>query len=103
MEEFNKIVGKYTIDLTSKFKSDYKKIKKQHKDLNKLAYVIYKLANGEELEPKYKNHKLANDKYYKNCGEYHIEPDWLLVYQYNDNELILLLVNTGSHSEVLNM
>ena len=67
MEEFNKIVGKYTIDLTSKFKSDYKKIKKQNKDLSKLANVIYKLANGEELEPKYKNHKLIDDKKYKDC------------------------------------
>ncbi len=32
--------------------------------------------------------------------ENHIEPDWLLIYQYNDDELILVLVNTGSHSEV---
>ena len=37
---------------------------------------------------------------YKNCGECHIEPDWLLVYQYVDNELVLLLVTTGSHSEI---
>ena len=60
-----------------------------------------KLANKEELEPRYRNHRLIDDKYYKNCGECHIEPDWLLVYQYSDEKLILLLVNTGSHSEVL--
>ena len=63
MEEFNR-VGKYKIDLTSKFKRDYKKLKKQNKDLTKLAYVIYQLANGCELEPKYKNHKLLDDKKY---------------------------------------
>ena len=40
MEEFNKVVKKYKIDLTSKFKRDYKKLKKQNKDLTKLAYVI---------------------------------------------------------------
>lgn len=62
MEEFNEVVGKYKIDLTSKFKRDYKKLKKQNKDLTKLAYVIYKLANGCELEPRYKNHKLLDDK-----------------------------------------
>ena len=43
---------------------------------------------------------LKDDKYYKNCGECHIEPDWLLVYQYYENELILVLVNTGSHSDL---
>lgn len=52
------------------------------------------------LDVKYKNHNLTNDKNYKNCSECHIEPDWLLVYQYINNELILLLINTGSHSEL---
>ena len=102
MEEFNKIVGKYTIDLTSKFKSDYKKIKKQNKDLRKLAYVIYKLANGEELEPKYKNHKLIDNKKYRDCFECHITSDWLLVYKIKDNELVLLLFATGTHSSLFN-
>ena len=92
MEEFDKIVGKYTIDLTSRFKSDYKKIKKQGKNIGKLAYVVYKLANGEDLDLKYKNHKLIDDKKYKDCGELHIEPDWLLVYKIKDNQLILLLI-----------
>ena len=58
------------------------------------------MAKREELEPKYKDHKLINDKYYINCRECHIEPDWLLVYQYEDNRLNLLLVATGSHSEI---
>lgn len=62
--------------------------------------IVEKLANKEELEQKYKNHNLIDDKHYKNCGECHIEPDWLLIYQYNENELILLLVNTGSHSNL---
>ena len=100
MEEFNKIVGKYTIDLTSRFKSDYKKIRKQHKDLTKLAYVIYKLANGEELEPKFKNHRLIDDKRYNDCFECHITSDWLLVYKIKENELVLLLFATGSHSDL---
>ena len=102
MKEFNKIVGKYTIDLTSKFKRDYKKIRKQAKDISKLAYVIYKLANGEELDSKYKNHKLIDDKNYKDCFECHVEPDWLLIYKIKDNDLILLLFATGSHSDLFN-
>ena len=32
--------------------------------------------------------------------EYHIEPDWLLVYQIIDDEFILRLIRTGSHSDL---
>ena len=81
-------------------KKNLKKCLKQGKDIKKLKVVIDKLANKEELEPKYKNHNLLNDKYYKDCCECHIEPDWLLVYHYDNNELALLLVNIGSHSEI---
>lgn len=90
----------YKIRITNEFKKHLKKIIRQGKDISKLEKVATKLANREELEPQYKNHNLVNSKKYKNCGECHIEPDWLLVYQYNNNELILLLVATGSHSEL---
>lgn len=91
---------KYQIDFTTNFKKQYKKIKKQGKDISKLYNVIEKIANGEELESKYQNHNLFNDKKYKNCKECHIEPDWLLIYQINDHELVLLLMSTGIHSEL---
>ncbi len=91
---------KYQIDYTNKFKKQYKKLKKQNKDLTKMYEVIKNLANGKELEKKYKNHKLLNDKTYKDCNECHIEPDWLLIYKIKNNELILLLFATGNHSEL---
>lgn len=91
---------KYAVHFSTRFKKDYKRIKKQGKDISKLKLVVKKLANGEQLDIKYKNHNLIDNKYYKNCSECHIEPDWLLIYQYIDNELILLLINTGSHSEL---
>lgn len=91
---------KYKVDYTSNFKKQYKKVKKQGKDLSMLVEVIEKLVNGEELDSKYKNHSLINDKNYINCMECHIEPDWLLVYQIRDNELIMLLFAMGSHSEL---
>lgn len=91
---------KYQIRYTSEFKKNYKKIKKQGRDVQKLINVVSKLANGLELEEKYKNHLLIDSKNYKGCGECHIEPDWLLVYRYVDNELILILIATGSHSEL---
>ncbi len=59
-----------------------------------------KLANAEELDSKYRDHKLKDNKYYKDCRECHIEPDWLLIYQYQGDKLVLLLVAIGSHVEL---
>ena len=91
---------RYLIDYTSNFKKQYKKAVKQNRDISKLLIVLEKLANGEKLDPKYRDHKLINDKYYKDCRECHIEPDWLLVYQYQEGRIVLLLINIGSHSEL---
>ena len=91
---------KYTVDTTSDFKKDYKKIIKQGKKLEKIKTVIDKLACGEKIDSKYKDHKLNDSKKYKDCRELHIEPDWLLVYRIIENELILLLLDTGSHSDL---
>lgn len=91
---------KYQIRYTGDFKKNYKKIKRQGKDVEKLKVVISNLANGLELEEKYRNHMLTNSKHYKNCGECHIESDWLLVYRYINNELVLVFIDTGSHSEL---
>jgi len=99
MIDFNKKT-KLTIDYSKTFKKQLKKIIKQNKDLNLLKEVIYILANNENLPKKYKNHRLIDDNEYKNCYECHIKPDWLLIYQKNEDELILILVATGSHSEL---
>lgn len=91
---------KYTIKRSNDFKKDLKKIIKQRKDISKIVYVIEKLANGIKLEEKYKDHILYDSKDYKGCRECHIEPDWLVIYKIFDNDMILLLVSTGSHSEL---
>jgi len=56
------------------------------------------LAKDGKLPAKYKSHKLTGD--YVGCWECHIKPDWLLVWQQNDKELILLFINTGTHSDL---
>jgi len=91
---------KLLVKSTSSFNNDLKMVYKQRKDISKLINIVEKIVNNKELELKYKNHKLVDNKKYKNCYECHIEPDWLLVYQIVDDELILLLINTGSHSEL---
>lgn len=93
---------KYQIKVTNSFKKQYKKVLKQGKSEEKFITVLKYIANGKELEPKYKNHKLTNDKKYYNCFECHLEPDWLLVYKIEEDQLILLLFAIGSHSDLFN-
>lgn len=89
---------KYDVEFTNKFKKELKIAKKQNKDLNKLYDVIEKLANGEALDIKYRDHELAGK--YKGTRECHIEPDWLLVYEIKDEILVLILYRLNSHSEL---
>ena len=60
--------------------------------------IIRKLANGETLPEKNKDYALSGD--YIGCRERHITPDWLLVYEIDNGELILYLTRTGSHSDL---
>ena len=76
----------------------FQKIKKQNKDLNILKKVIDMLANDEILPDKYRDHLLIGN--YKGKHECHLEPDWLLIYEYLEDELILFLTRTGSHSDL---
>ena len=90
----------YDIVLTTNFKKELKNIKKRNKDLTKLTEVVNKLARGEELAAKYRDHALADNLRFKDCRECHIEPDWLLVYKKNKSELTLFLIETGTHSDL---
>ena len=88
----------YEISYTTSFNRDLKKIKKRGYDLKLMSVVVRKLQLGESLEPKYKDHYLTgNWKGYREC---HILPDWLLVYNVDDDKLVLVLSRTGTHSDL---
>ena len=85
---------KYDIQFTTQFKKDLKLAKKQNKNLDKLFEVIDILANGGTLEAKYRDHDLTGN--YKGTRECHIEPDWLLIYEIQNNVLVLMLYRLGT-------
>ncbi len=89
---------KYDVQFTTQFKKDLKLAKKQNKDLEKLFAVIEVLASGETLPPQYRDHDLSGN--YKGTRECHVEPDWLLIYEIQDNVLVLMLYRLGTHSEL---
>lgn len=89
---------KYRIKPTTKFQKDLKRVQKQGKDLGLIKDVINMLAEGEQLPVKYKDHQLTGN--FTGCRECHITPDWLLIYEYDNDELYLYLTRTGSHSDL---
>ena len=86
------------VKATKKMQRDTKRMQKRGKDMNKLIAVIDMLANREAMPEKFRDHALAGE--YKGARECHIEPDWLLVYRIIENELVLLTMETGSHSDL---
>lgn len=88
----------YEIKASTKFKKDLKTAIKRGYDISLLDCVVSTLAKGEALNEIYLDHPLKGD--YKGCRECHITPDWLLVYKISDNELILYLTRTGTHSDL---
>jgi mRNA interferase YafQ len=80
----------------SQFKKDYKRCVRRGYEIEKLHNVIRSLASEKGLETRYRDHALLGE--YKDCRECHIGPDWLLIYLLNETELVL--VRTGSHSDL---
>lgn len=89
---------KYQIEMSTKFKKDYKRAIKRGYDIKLLQQVVALLAEGKELPQKYKDHSLTGD--YVGYRECHITPDWLLVYKVAEELLILALTRTGTHSDL---
>lgn len=81
---------------TKQFAKDVKRMQKRGKPQDKLKVVIQQLVNEERLNPTYKDYKLIGN--YKGRREYHIEPDWLLIYKITDDEIIF--ERTGTHSDL---
>lgn len=52
---------KYEIKNTTQFKKDYKLAKRRGLNLELLKEIVTKLANGESLDPKHKDHPLSGN------------------------------------------
>ena len=92
----------YNVYNTNTFKKNVRLCYKRSLDLSLLEEVVAKLAKNEELPAKNFPHPLRGykKKQSEEVMECHIQPDWLLVWTQNDTELILLLTNTGTHSDL---
>ncbi len=89
---------KYRIEATNRFRKDYKLAMKRGFKIELLDDVIRKLAAGIPLPEKNKDHALTGN--FIGFRECHIAPDWLLIYSIEEQELMLYLLRTGTHSDL---
>lgn len=89
---------KLEVNPSTKFRRDYKRVKSRGYDLDLLDQVVNTLAEQKPLPPENRDHPLSGDwEGYREC---HIQPDWLLIYRVRKKELELLLMRTGTHSDL---
>ncbi|MDE6632819.1 MAG: type II toxin-antitoxin system YafQ family toxin [Muribaculaceae bacterium] len=88
----------YKVVLTSRFKKAYKRCEKRNLNIKAFEEVMSLLISTGTLPQKYKPHKLSSK--YNYAWECHIEPDWLLIWEQNEDTLTLILIDTGSHSDI---
>lgn len=84
------------IKITKQYRKDHKKARSQQRNLNRLKEVIRKIANQEALPENLNDHHLSGKL--KDQRDCHIEPDFILIYEIDDDTLIL--VRLGTHSEL---
>lgn len=88
----------YEFIYTGQFKRSLKRCVRRGLDINRLREALDILRQEGELPQRFSPHKLTGR--YVDCWECHIQPDWLLVWQRNDNELVLILLDTGTHADL---
>jgi mRNA interferase YafQ len=71
-------------------------MQKRGNDIGVLREVVERIAAGETLEPHCRDHPLLGG--YSGARECHIEPDWLLIYERAETELVL--IRTGTHADL---
>lgn len=83
---------------TTQFRKDYKRIRKRGYDTDLLKQVLDRLISEESLDLRYRDHSLSGN--YSGFRECHIQPDWLLIYRIDNDQLILTASRTGTHSDL---
>lgn len=94
-------MSKYTVEISNRFKKDFKLCIKRGLPIEKIQLAMRLLEETGSLPPEYRPHKLVGK--YTGKWECHINgqnSDWLMVWDQNDTELTLLMLRTGSHSDI---
>ncbi len=81
---------------SGQFKRDLKAVRKRGKDMAKIKELMCLLIDKKPLPMHYKDHPLKGQ--WSSFRDAHIEPDWLLIYKVNSNEV--RFERTGRHIDL---
>ena len=87
-----------SLKYSTRFKKDLKFFKHNKDLLLILENVLDVFISGKSLPKKYGNHPLKGE--FNGCFECHLKPDVLLIYKKDKQELFILLLRIGSHSDL---
>jgi len=93
----------YSVFPSSNYKRTRKLAKKRGLDMDLLDWGIDQLAQDIPLPANWKDHQLKGTmKHFREC---HIggAGDWLLVYEKRETDMILYLLGTGTHTDLLGL
>ena len=88
----------YTVVATNKFKKDFKLCIKRGLRIDLIEDVILQLEKSGTLPANFKPHVLKGN--FKGFWECHIQPDWLLIWQQDEEIKLISLTRTGTHSDL---
>ena len=88
----------YEVIYTGQFKKSLRLCVRRGLDVNVFKTVLDILQEQGQLPAEYRPHKLMGK--YTGCWECHMQPDWLLIWEQDDHQLRLILVDTGTHSDL---
>lgn len=88
----------YKVEYTGTFRKDVKLCAKRGLDIKLLQSAITILATEGKLPSKYRPHILSGK--YADIWECHIKGDWIMTWRQYDDRLELLMLNTGTHSDL---
>ena len=83
---------------TRQFSRDLKRAVRRGKDLNKIESIIDLLCSQSPLPPSLRDHPLLGN--YAGFRDCHIEPDLILIYRIDNNQLQLICLRLGTHADL---
>ena len=88
----------YELITTTRFRRDVKRASKRNLDLSLLTQAIDLLIKDGQLPETYTPHPLTGN--FKGYMDAHLAPDWLLIYQVLEDDKEIILIRTGTHSDL---
>lgn len=88
----------FELRFSGRFKKAYKLCVKRGLDPEIMSQALRFLSETGTVPQSYQPHPLHGD--YEGCMECHLQSDWLLVWEKHDKELCVILISTGTHSDL---